>query len=113
MFTKNRIMIIHTDEMVLIHLNGREIACLYEVWDGIDAFAYFTNYLNKMPQECRQKDFNFISINKDDIDVAEEAETLLYDVKQFTQEEEKAFFTSDWKKLNELLLQRIEDGNIE
>ena len=46
-----------------------------------------------------------------DIDICEEAWSLLYSVKQFTQIEELAFINKDWKQLEQLFLQRIEDDN--
>lgn len=113
MFEKNRVMIIHDDDVVLVHLNGKEIARVYDTWDSIEAIEDVTKGINKLSNIIRQREFIFICLEADNIDVEDDARDLLYSVQQFTQEEEKAFFTESWETLNHLLLQRIEDGNIE
>lgn len=114
MFTKNRIMVFHDDETVMVHLNGQEIVgCIFDKWDSIYMLENLFEVINKLPAAARQRDFTFVSIDADSVDVEDEARDLLYSVQQFTQEEEKALLTLDWKTLNKLLLQRIEDGNIE
>lgn len=113
MFDKNRLMLLHDEELILVHFNGREVFTIYESWDSIDAFETVIDLFNKLSPNCRKKDFQLLVIDKNDIDIDEDAEDLLYSIQQFTQEEEKSFFTSNWEKLNKLLLQRIEDGNVE
>lgn len=113
MFSKNRLMILHDEELILVYFNGIEVFTIYDSWDSIDAFKMVIDIFNKLSPDCRKKDIKFLVVDTNDIDIDEDAKDLLYSVQQFTQEEERAFFTSDWKKLNELLLQRIEDGKME
>ena len=114
MFTKNRIITFHDEEIVMVHLNGQEVVgCIFDKWDSINMLENLFKLINKLPTATKQREFTFTCIDVDNIDVEDEARDLLYSVQQFTQEEEKALLTSDWKTLNTLLLQRIEDGNVE
>ena len=109
MFKKNRVMIIHDEEIILVHLNGKEITRIYDIWDSIDAIEDITKGINKLSDIIKQREFIFICLEADNIDIEDKARDLLYSVQQFTQEEEKALFTKNWELLNQLLLQRIED----
>ena len=113
MFNKNSLMIFHDEVVILVHFNGTEVFTIYDSWDSIDAFEVVVDIFNKLSPDCRKKDIKFLVIDTNDIDIDEEAKDLLYSVQHFTQEEEKSLFTSNWKKLNELLLQRIEDDKME
>jgi len=110
MFNVNRIMVIYDDEYVVIHLNGKETDRLYEVWDTIDFFPSFFNRINHLNNGKSLKVYTYYV---GDIDICQEAIPLLYSVQQFTQAEEKAFIEEDWKTLEKLLIQRIEDGDVE
>ena len=90
--------------------NGKEIYCIYEAWDALDAFSLLCE---KMNTNLNGKPYKFYHYYTSDIEISDEARDLLYDVQQFTQAEEKAFIEADWDTLNKLLLQRIEDGEIE
>jgi len=109
MFNVNRIMALAEQYSVLIHLNGKEIYVVESDYDVIECLKILTEKLNEVPNRPLQ----FISEDIYDINISEEAFPLLFSVKQFTQEEEKSFINRDWDRLNELLLQRIEDGELE
>lgn len=113
MFTKNRVLIIHDEDLIIVHLNGQEIATIYDSWDSIDAIEEIIKAVDKLSDKQRQRKFSFTVVDAYSIEIDEDAIKLLYEVKQFTQEEEKALMTSDWETLNKLLLQRIEDDTIE
>ena len=99
MFTKNRVLVIHDEDLIIVHLNGRVIATIYESWDSIDAIEEIIKAINKL---------DAYGIETDDI-----AEELLQEEKQFTQAQEKALMTNDWETLEKLLLQRAEDDIID
>lgn len=109
MFSTNRIMTIILEDCILVHLNGKEICLVSDTWDTTSCLDILVNKLN----EVTKKSLRYIEIEAKDIDISEQAMPLLYDVKQFTQEEELAFMNADWDRLDQLLLQRIEDGDIE
>lgn len=108
MFKANRLMVLSDDEGVLVHWNGKEIAFMVECWDALYAFEKIVNKIN-----IDTKPITYINIDMSEIDISEEAWPLLYSVKQFTQVEELAFVNKDWKALDALLIQRIEDGEEE
>lgn len=110
MFNANRIMIIYDDDRLALHLNGKEIYRIYEAWDALDAFSLLCE---KMNTNLNSKPYKFYHYYASDIEISDEARDLLYDVQQFTQAEEKAFIEADWNILNQLLLQRVEDDDIE
>lgn len=110
MFDVNRVMALYDDDRIVLHLNGKEICTLYEVWDAIDALRDLFHKINKV---LNGKPYKFFGYWIDDIGVSDEATDLLYSVQQFTQVEEKAFMEEDWETLDKLLLKRIEDGEIE
>lgn len=107
MFKTNRLMLLVDEEGVLVHWNGKEITFLVEAWGAIDLLKELSQKINTN----HSKPINFINIDMADIDICEEAWSLLYSVKQFTQIEELAFINKDWKQLEQLFLQRIEDDN--
>ena len=109
MFSVNRIMALTGQESISVHLNGKEICIIESDYDVIECLETLTEKLNEVPN----KPLQFINEEIYDINISDEAFPLLFSVKQFTQEEEKAFINRDWNKLNELLLQRIEDGELE
>ena len=113
MFTKNRVLVIHDEDLIIVHLNGQDIATIYDSWDSIDAIEEIIKAVDKLSDKQRQRRFSFTVIDAYSIEIDEDAIKLLYEVKQFTQEEEKALMTSDWETLNKLLLQRIEDDATE
>ena len=69
--------------------------------------------VDKLSDKQRQRRFSFTVVDAYGIEMDEKAEELLYEVKQFTQEEEKALMTNDWETLEKLLLQRAEDDIID
>lgn len=113
MFTKNRVLIIHDEDLIIVHLNGQEVASIYESWDSIDAIEEIIKAIDKLSDKQRQRRFSFTVVDAYGIEMDEIAEKLLYEVKQFTQEEEKALMTDDWETLEKLLLQRAEDDIID
>lgn len=113
MFTKNRVLVIHDEDLIIVHLNGLEIATIYESWDSIDAIEEIIKAIDKLSDKQRQRRFSFTVVDAYGIEIDERAEELLYEVKQFTQEEEKALMTNDWETLEKLLLQRAEDDIID
>lgn len=113
MFTKNRVLVIHDEDLIIVHLNGQDIATIYDSWDSIDAIEEIIKAVDKLSDKQRQRRFSFTVVDAYSIEIDEDAIKLLYEVKQFTQEEEKALMTSDWETLNKLLLQRIEDDATE
>lgn len=110
MFDVNRVMALYDDDRIILHLNGKEICTIYEVWDVLDELKTLFQKINKV---LNGKPYEFFSYWTSDIRVSDEANDLLYSVQQFTQVEEKAFMEQDWETLDKLLLQRIEDGEIE
>mgnify|MGYP003508128201 CR=1 FL=1 len=113
MFTKNRVLVIHDEDLIIVHLNGLEIATIYESWDSIDAIEEIIKAIDKLSDKQRQRRFSFTVVDEYSIEIDDIAKELLYEVKQFTQEEEKALMTNDWEALEKLLLQRAEDDVIE
>lgn len=111
MFNVNRLMTFVDDECIILHYNGKEIMTLSETWDVNAAFSFIADRINS--GSFNTKHLEIIEVDILDVALSEEARPLLYSVQQFTQEEESAIMNENWKKLNELLLQRIEDGNIE
>ena len=87
MFTKNRVLVIHDEDLIIVHLNGLEIATIYESWDSIDAIEEIIKAIDKLSDKQRQRRFSFTVVDAYGIEIDEIAEELLYEVKQFTQEE--------------------------
>ena len=110
MFSVNRIIALYDDDRIILHLNGKEVCTIYEVWDVLDSLKDLFQKINKV---LNGKPYSFYSYWTGDIYVSDEANDLLYSVQQFTQAEEKAFIEKDWETLDKLLLQRIEDKEIE
>ena len=110
MFNINRVMTLCDGNRIILHLNGKEIYRIEEITDTLDFLKELFQKVNKTLNGKPYELFNYWTY---DIKINDEASKLLYSVQQFTQAEEKAFIEKDWETLNQLLLQRIEDGDIE
>ena len=110
MFSVNRVMVLYDNDRIILHLNGKEICRVYEIWDMVDSLKDLFQKINKT---LNGKPYEFYSYCTEDMHISNETNDLLYSVQQFTQAEEKAFIEEDWETLEKLLIQRIEDGDVE